>query len=285
MAINRHRFYVGPVGSMVALPRSSVTDPPRPAMSIPGQEHRSLSGAGTIDRSGRVRRAWGLSFSWLSEDEELAVQAAVRRSANAALRFYDPRKRNSLPEDMSTGGSITRSISAFTDIGAATPAFVPGDVPSVFQGILAGGLSWPGVTNGQQLWGTFERHPILAGSTYRFSAYVKGTATFRFGVRPFNISGVEQATVLDATTNTATGSWARLSWLYTPAVDITSVYFGLQATGSGVIQTTGWLVQTDEVLKDWTFGYGCPEVSAGFDVAMGYWRTKYHDISVVFREL
>lgn len=285
MAVNRHRFYVGPVGAMVALPAASITDLPRMTMAIPGQEHRSLSGAGTMDRVGRARRAWGLSSSWLTEDEELAAQAAIRRSANAALRMYDPRKRNSLPEDMSTGGSITRSVSAFTDVGAATPLFVSGDVPTAFQGLLAGGISWPGVTTGQQLWGTFERHPLLAGSTYRFSAYAKGSTTFRFGVRPYNLSGVEQATVLDATTNTATGVWQRFSWLYTPAVDVFSAYFGIQATGSGTIQTTGWLVQTDEALKNWTFGYGCPEVAASFEVSMSYWRTKYHNLAVVFEEL
>lgn len=285
MAINRFRLYAGPLGSLVALPPLPKDNPPQLALTIPGQEHRSLTGAGTVDRVGRARRAWQLGLKWMTEDEELAVQAIIRRSANAAIRIYDPRKRNSLPEDLSTGGSISRSNSSFTDIGAAIPVFVSGDVPAAYTGLLAGGISWPAVTTGQQLWGTAERHPILIDSTYRFSAWVKGSTTLRFGVRPYNLAGVEQATVLDGTTYTATGSWQRFSWLYTPVAGIASAYFGMQATGSGTIQTTAWAVQTDESLKDWTFGYGCPEVSANLDVPHGYWRAKYHDLTLVLREL
>jgi hypothetical protein len=146
-------------------------------------------------------------------------------------------------------------------------------VPTVFSGLLAGGVNWPAVTNAQQLWGTFEQHPVLSGSTYRFSVYVKGSTTFKLGARPF-VGAVEQANVLDATNNTATGAWTRFSWLYTPAVGVTSAYFGLNATGSGNLQTTGWMVQTDEALKAWTFGHGCPEIAANVSVAASYWKLR-----------
>lgn len=285
MAVNRYRFYLGPLGFLHELPPLPADSSPDGVMSIPGVEHRALGGRGTVDRSGRLRRSWNLRFAYMAEDDELAIQAALRRSANAPLRFYDPRKRNSLPEDVSAGGSITRGVTAFTDIGAATPAFLAGDVPTDFSGILAGGINWPTVTNGQQLWGTLERHPVVSTSTYRFSVYVKGSTTFKLGVRPFNAAGVEQANVLDGTTNTATGSWQRFSWLYTPAAGIASAYFGLNANGSGNIQTTGWSVQTDEALLKWTFGYGCPEVTVSLDVPFSYWRTKYHAEALQVREL
>jgi hypothetical protein len=286
MAINRYRFYVGPLGALAALPRLLQSNSPELAQSIPAAEHRSLGGVGTVDRLGRTRRAWSLPYDMITEDQELVVQAVLRRSANATLRLYDPRKRNSLPEDVSTGGSTTRSVAAFTDIGAATPVFLAADVPTAYVGLLAGGVNWPSVTNAQQLWGTKEQHPLIAGSSYRFSAWIKGSTTFKFGARPFNAAGVEQANVLDGTTNTATGAWTRFSWVYTPAAGIASAYFGLNATGSGNLQTTAWLVQTDEsTLKDWTFGYGCPEVTAVTEVSAGYWRTKYQKVSLVLREL
>jgi hypothetical protein len=285
MVVNRFRFYLGPLGTLHELPGLPTETPPQFALSIPGVEHRSLSGRGTVDRNGRLRRSWGLGFDWLTEDQELAIQAALRGSANATLRFYDPRKRNSLPEDVSTGGSTTRGVTAFTDVGAATPVFLAADVPTDFSGILAGGINWPMVTNTQQLWGTFERHPIFTTSTYRFSVYAKGSTTFKLGVRPFNLAGVEQANVLDAATSTATGVWQRFSWVYTPAAGIASAYFGLNATGSGNIQTTGWTVQTDEPLLKWTFGYGCPEVTTQLDASGGYWKTKYHKVGLIIREL
>lgn len=285
MTVNRYRLYAGPLGALTALPRLPAEYPPDVTQAAPSAVHTSLSGAVTVDRMGRVRRAWSLNYQFLTEDEELLLQALVRRSANATLRLYDPRRRNSLPEDVSTGGSTTRSVVAFSDIGAATPVFLAADVPTTFSGVLAGGVSWPSVTNTQQLWGTFEQHPILSGCTYLFSAYVKGTTTFKFGVRPFNTAGVEQANVLDTVNNTATGAWTRFSWLYTPAAGIASAYFGLNATGSGNLQTTGWMVQTDEALKAWTFGYGCPEVAAGTQVASGYYKTKYAKFGYVLQEV
>lgn len=288
MAVNRYRFYLGPLGALQALPRLPANNPPEFSLTVPGAGHTSLSGAVTVDRigNGKARRVWALNFENLKEDEELLVQAAIRRAANATLRLYDPRKRNSLPEDVSTGGSSTLSTLAFTDVGAATPVFLAADVPTAFVGLLSGGINWPTVTNTQQLWGTTERHPLLSGSTYRFSAYVKGSTTFKFGTRPFNTAGVEQATVLDgANTGTATGTWQRFSWLYTPAAGIASAYFGIQATGSGSLQTTAWQVQTDEALLAWTFGHGCPEVAAQLSVTGGYYKTKYHRLPLVLQEL
>lgn len=285
MAVNRFRFYIGPLGALQAMPPIPQQNNPGGNLTIPGASHVSLSGMGTVSRSGRLRRTWNLTYEWLKEDQELVLQAALRRSANATMRLYDPRKRNSLPEDVSTGGSSSLSVAAFTDIGAATPVFLAADVPATFSGLLAGGVNWPTVTNTQQLWGTAEKHPVLSGSTYRFSAYVKGSTTFKLGARPFNTAGVEQANVLDGTTNTATGAWTRFSWLYTPAAGIGSAYFGINANGSGNLQTTGWMVQTDEVLKNWTFGYGCPEVALQLVAPMAYWRTKYQALGLVVQEL
>jgi hypothetical protein len=273
MTINRYRLYAGPLGTLYSLPRVPLSGPPDTPLSMPAAVHTALDGHVTVDRIGRIRRSWTIGYDWLTEDEELVAQSLVRRSANAPLRVYDPRRRNSLPEDVSTGGSSSLSVVAFTDIGAATPVFLAADVPTVFSGILAGGVNWPAVTNAQQLWGTFEQHPVLSGSTYRFSVYVKGSTTFKLGARPF-IGAVEQANVLDATNNTATGAWTRFSWLYTPAVGVTSAYFGLNATGSGNLQTTGWMVQTDEALKAWTFGHGCPEIAANVSVAASYWKLR-----------
>lgn len=285
MAINRFRYYLGPLGALQPLPPLPQDQDPEVGLTLSGAEFQSLTGRRTLHLSGRGRRAWRFSWNKLTEDEELFIQAALRRTAAATLRYMDPRKRNLLPEDVSVGGSATLSTSAFVDVGAATPVFLLADVPTVFSGVLAGGINWPSVTNGQQLWGTTEQLPIVAGSSYRFSAYVKGSTTFKLGARPFNTAGVEQANVLDGTTNTATGAWTRFSWDYTPAGGLGSVYFGINANGSGNLQTTGWMVQVDEALANWTFGYGCPEVYVQPQMQGGQWRLKYHKATIMVVEV
>lgn len=286
MAINRHRMYAGPLGYLRALSGHPTDSPPDSQLTIPGSAHTSLSGRTTFDASGRLRRAWMLTWNWLDEDEETFLQSLLRRSAGADIRLMDPRKRNLAPEDVSTGGSSTLGTSAFSKVGAATLVWTAGAVPTALEGVVAGRLVWTAVTNTQTLYGTFEQVPVLAGSTYRVSAYVKTTTTFRFSARPFNTAGVEQAAVTDAVNNASTaGAWTRLSWLYTPAAGIGSAYFGLTATGSGNIETTGWSFQVDEALKEWTFGYGCPIVRIAPVASGGYYKAKYQNLQLQVLEV
>lgn len=286
MAINRFRFYVGPLGLMRPLPPHPRDSPPSAPIRQSGALHESLSGRTTLDRMGRVRRSWPLTWDWITEDAETHLQALLRSSPNAPLRFIDPRKRNLLPEDVSTGGSASLSTAAFTDVGAATPVFTSGGLPTDLTGLVSGRIVWNTVTNTQTLYGTSEQLPIIAGSTYRISAYVKTTTTFRFSARPFNAALVEQAVVTDGTNNASTaGVWTRLSWLYTPAVGIAAIYAGMTATGSGNIETCGWAAQIDEPLLAWTFGYGCPQVNAIPNVDAGYWKTKYQKLQMTFVEV
>lgn len=287
MAINRYRFYLGPLGYLTPLPGIPIQNVPAVQQGVPGAIHTSLGGRTTVDRLGtKTRRSWNLAFEWLTEDQELWIQAALRRSAALPLRVIDPRKRNLAPEDVSTGGSTSSGVTSWIKTGAATLVWTAGSVPTALEAIVAGRLVWTAVTNTQTLYGNSELTPMLAGSTYRVSAYVKTTTTFRFSARPFNLAGVEQATVTDATNNASTaGVWTRLSWLYTPAGGISSAYFGLTATGSGNIETTGWSYQVDESLKNWSFGYGCPEVVPSLSVAGSYWRIKYTNVPLALVEV
>jgi hypothetical protein len=286
MAINRFRMHVGPLGLLKPLPGHPRDTAPDVPLRWPGALHESLSGRTTLDRAGPVRRSWGLSWDFLTEDQETVLQALLRGTAQSPLRLVDPRKRNLFPDDVSTGGSTSQGVTAFTDVGAATPVWTAGGVPTVFTGLLAGRIVWNTVTNTQTLYGTAEQLPVLAGSVYTFSAYVKTTTTFRFSARPFDSALVEGAAVTDAVNNASTaGVWTRLSWAWTPGAGTAAAYLGLTATGSGNIETTGWAVQIDEALKDWTFGYGCPQVFVIPAAAAGYWRTKYHRLQLTLVEM
>lgn len=282
--VNRYRFYMGPLGLLRPLP--GFVSSPEFSTGAPAATHTSLSGRTTLDRLGRTRRNWNVTWEMLTEDQETALQAFMRGTTGSVLRLMDPRKRNLAPEDVSTGGSSTLGVTAFTKTGVATLAWSSGSVPLDFLGLVAGRLVWTGVTNTQTLYGTTEQTPILAGSTYRVSAYVKTTTTFKFSARTFDFLGVEGAGALDATNNASTaGAWVRLSWLYTPAAGVTSTYFGLTATGTGDIETCGWMYQIDEPLKAWTFGHGCPAVQMVPFANGSYWRAKYHQFQSSIMEV
>lgn len=287
MPINRLRMYAGPLGYVRALSGHPSDAAPDASLVVPGAAHVSLAGRSTFDRSGRVRRIWNLSWRWIPEEEETFLQSLLRRSAGADIRFMDPRKRNLAPEDTSTGGSSGPGISSFTKAGgAATLAWSAGSVPADLAGVVSGRLVWNGVANTDTLYSTFERTPILPGSTYTISMYVKTTTTFRFSARPFDQAGAEQAAVTDATNQASTaGVWARRSWLYTPAAGVHSAYFGLTATGAGNIETTGWQYQIDQPLAAWAFGYGCPVVRVAPAANAGYFKDKYHNLQLQILEV
>lgn len=282
MAINRFRLYVGPLGYLRALPGHPST--PEFAQTVPGASHQSLSGRTTFDTSGRIRRGWNATWQWLTEDDETWLQALLRNSANYDLRIMDPRKRNLLPEDVSTGGSSTLGVSAFTELGAGAVAWVAGGVPSDLTVVVSGYLNWTGLTAAQRLYGSFENTPVIAGSSYTFSVYAKGTTNIQLTARPFDLAGVEQAVVV-STGQAVTASWQRYSWVYTPAAGIGSVQFGLSAVGSGNVQTTGWSAQIDEALKAWSFGYGCPQVRVVPTANGSYWRDRYHNLTMQLLEV
>lgn len=275
MAVNRFRMYVGPLGNLRALPGHPSVRPPDVYQTIPGAVHESLSGARSLDRFGRPRRAWNLVWEMITEDVEVAIQAIMRGSAQAPLYLLDPRKRNCLAEDVSTGGSSTVGSDSFTEVGAGAVAYAAGDVPTDLAGIVAGAQSWTGLTASQKLWGSGQNIAVVSGSAYRLSVYAKGSTNINLAARPFDAAGAEQAAVLSSA-KVVTGAWQRFDWEYTPAAGIVSFQFGLNAVGAGTITTTGWMAQVDEALKGWTFGYGCPQVipSPG-QVQGGYWKTKY----------
>lgn len=287
MAINRYRFYLGPRGLLQPLPPLPAGASVEAPLRRPAADHVSLSGRTTRDYLGRVRRSWPLAWSWLTEDEELRIQAAIRGLAQGGIRLMDPRKRNLATEDISTGGGTTWSTASFT-ASAGTLAFSTGGVPLDFLGITNGRLVWTGATAAAELYGIGEQTPTVGGggSTYTVSMYVKSTTSFQLAARPYDLLGAEMTNVLDPTVNPSTaGNWDRFSWVYTPDSGACGIEFGIVAGGSGNIETTGWLYQIDQTLGKWTFGYGCPQVQVSADVSAGYWRTKYQNVGFVLTEV
>lgn len=180
---------------------------------------------------------------------------------------------------------VTFTYDDFQALGVLPLAYLAGSVPTALVGYLGGGQDWSGLFLNSTLTAITEKMPIIAGSTYRFSVYAAGTAQVKLIARPFNSADVEQ-TVATGLTETLTGTLTRYSWLWTPSAGQVSAWFGLQAQGTGNVQTTGWHVGIDRASLDpWSFGVGCPEVFVDSDISVSYWRLKYHQMRLVLREV
>ena len=119
MAINRYRYYVGPLGALQALPAMvGGSNAPEAPIRIPGGLHTSLSGRTTLDRVGIPKRSWALSWENLRETDRLLIDAIIHRTVRSPLRLIDPRSSNRLSALASAGGSQLASTAAFTSQGS-----------------------------------------------------------------------------------------------------------------------------------------------------------------------
>lgn len=269
MTINRYRFYLGNYGNLKALPPLPQGADPDVNTLVMGAVHQSLTGRVTRDRLGGNKRAWKFQWERLKQDDLTVIEGFTLGAFRTPYFLIDGRRKNILPADVSAAGSVSRTKAAFTP-SAGTLAFgLAANPPAEFTGVLDGCLNWTGVVNGNTLMMSGDRIPILAGSTYRFSAYLTGTTTCRLTAFPYDASNVAQATVTSSNL-TLTGSYQRFDFVYTPGGTSYSVRFGLTATGSGNISTLGWQAEMDQALSAWAFGFGCPMVVLGESPESGY---------------
>lgn len=271
MTINRYRFYLGGYGNLRALPPLPQGADPEVNTLVVGAIHQSLAGRITRDRLGGNKRMWKFAWDRLKQDDLAVIESFVLGTFRSSPVFLmDGRRRNILPADVSATGSVTRTKAAFTPSAGTLAYGLAVNTPAELAGIIEGCLNWTGVVNNNTLIMTGEhRIPILAGSTYRFSAYITGTTTCKLTAIPYDAAGVAQAAV-SGSTLTLTGAYQRFDFVFTPGGTNYSVRFGLTATGSGNISTTGWQVEMDQSLSDWAFGFGCPAVVLGDNPESGY---------------
>jgi hypothetical protein len=180
---------------------------------------------------------------------------------------------------------VTFSYDNFSIMGTPVLTYAAGNVPSALSGYVAGAQVWTPLFAQNLLTASYERVPVLAGSTYTFSCYALGTANVKLAARPYDVAGVEQAIALSGA-QVLTGAFQRLSWVWTPSAGQVSANFALQAQAAGSVTTTGWQVVIDDAVTPipWAFGVGCPAVVVDTDVPAQYWRAKYHRIRLTLRE-
>lgn len=265
MPLNRYRFYLGPVGNLVALPPFVKGGNPAATATLLGAQHVGLSGRTTIDINGYKRR-WPFSCTYRNEAEYQALIAGFRRinvGPFGALRLVDLRRSNCLGMQLSSGGSERQSTRDFTASGGTLAFGAQSGLPTAIN-LLYGAQVWTPTANAQTLLSGPTTVPVVAGASYLFSAWASVSgATFTPLIQPYDITGAALA-VVNGTTTAVSATWTRYSvGRYTPAAGVASFAVGWSTGGAGTCNTTGWQVETDPTSSTpaaFMLGQGIPTV-------------------------
>lgn len=104
------KFYVGPLGDLIALPDATRTVDT--VLQIIGGNHTSLTGTVTRDVFG-LKRSLSWAFPGLLAPQQQWIEALNRALVRGPLYLIDPRRPNRLPEQTASGGSVFRTPDAF----------------------------------------------------------------------------------------------------------------------------------------------------------------------------
>lgn len=265
-------WYLGPAGSLVALPPPQ-RDIPRP-LGRPTVEQVAIGGAVTVDRMGRGRRRHSLSWSFLTPDEASILERLWQLPGTLILD--DPSRRNRLTANQSTGSDVAQdttgvlargqgSVSSSTAQARSAPRSfawaTSGAVGVTGRGlVLASSITVP----------DFTWHPVRPGGIYTVSLWARATAaiTMRAGLEWYD-AATTPATVGAASTGTAAavGTGAFSKYTVTGTAPAGAAYglvtfLNTVTTGAGLTLYVDDL-QVEEASADsaWTIGSGVPRVA------------------------
>lgn len=256
MTIKVGLFYVGPVGALTPFPSVARDSNPDASPVRVGARHKSLDGTITDDILS-VKRTWVLSWEDLTESQWTVINAAFLRLYDAPYRMIDSRRVNHLPPNVAATGGFYRSSKGFSTNGAGVISRIVVTPPTELAGILNSAIKLNSHAVNDYLWATAETVPLLQGSTYRLSAWLKGSGNARLAVN-LSTSGVSTgSTVALHATN-----WARTSMTFAPGASDTTATVGVQGlTAASEVHVTGLQLEIDtSTLQPWATGAGCPEV-------------------------
>lgn len=216
------QFYIGPLGDLLPLPgvESGVDTP----LAVIGGTHTSLTGAYTRDVFG-YKRSWTWTYPMLTDKQARHIEALQRNLVPGPLYLIDPRRRNRLPEQIASGGSLLRTPDGF--IPSNTTAAVwrrlghapadPATLPA--RHILRGCLEWQLLAAGgasiELAGGALDgRHniPVLNQETLRVAFWANGPASTVMSatVHVFDAKETEIATVAVPGAQLTQGEWRRV---------------------------------------------------------------------------
>lgn len=280
-------WYLGPVGNLREIPAPQ--DPAEVTPALVGGVHESLTGSVTVDRLAQPR-TWALEWPNLPEDDLTYLEAIGYGLVTGPLRLLDPMRRNRLPVEVASGGSVSRSAEAFTQTGGEDPTWAAVTDPPT-SAPVRGTISWERASTAAASLTTADetdRVPVVEGEELRASIWVRGAAVdAAAGVDAWNTAGSAARTTGTATTLHAT-TWTQLTVTYTAAsgrVTVSPVLVVASGQAASTLHATGWQVSLAAEPVTWAPGGGAPTVVAG-ELANSYklMDTPRHSWSMTLRE-
>lgn len=283
-------FYVGALGSMVALP--DVATPVDVGLARIGGSGVSLMGRQWRDTLG-TRRSWSWAWDNLLPAQLPYVEALATGLVRGPLRLIDPRRANRLHEQHASGGSRSRSARGWAvtagGVGYKALTAVEPDPATLGPGpLLRGCIEWsrnaggagvlyPSGLDGTGVWLV----PLLPNrEVLQLSCWVAGKAGLVVELRWSEYDKASVATPLfsDATSDTAvlqSGAWQQITVNVAPAAGAVGLLPRLAVDASqpsGTVLTTGWQVAALDAEERPSGGWSGrmpPEIAAGWRIGGG----------------
>lgn len=313
------RFYVGPLGGMLALP-DVAADVAAPVARIGGSS-ASLMGRQWRDTLG-YRRTWAWQWQWLLPAQLPYVEALTHGMVRGPLRLIDPRRTNRLPENVASGGSTSRSTRgfgvtvgglAYRDLRAisADPTTLPAHLmlrgcQEWLRTIGGSGTLYPA---GPEWDGTWQLPLVPHDESLRLSVWVVGQPGVTVGLEwtEYDAAGQGQGYFSEAGGDTVELSatvWQQIAVNVDPdpaAVALSPRLTTPEGSPAGSVFTTAWQIEAldaetpppglltvapgyaPELSGGWRIGGGAPVVVA--DPHGGsYPRAGFHNTGLVLVE-
>lgn len=270
MAVTKGRFYFGPAGDLQMLPSLVQNAGVEPTPNLSGTVTHSLTGSPTMVYYG-AKRQWRLPWPMMKEQSTdqrklHRVEAAYRQAVSRGTYFLDTRNTNYLQPDVSRCGSETNLSELFRWTTGLPSRTFTGAFHSELDGLIDGYLTFTCATTADALYAR-PRLPVLAGSSYLFSGFFAGTGQIKLAFQFYDKDAALISTLIGSAivlSGTTTGTLQQMAFPVgsVPAGAATfAVGFGAATATIPVVNTNGWMVQYDEVVRPaWMPGLGGAEV-------------------------
>lgn len=209
-------YWLGPLGYLRQMPLLPVGGLVDASEAVVGGLHVGIDGTGTQQVTGH-KRTWLLDWVCLEPEDFAYLRAWYLGLADADLRIVDPRQRNRLSRDGSSGGCYSRGTAAHT-VTAGTVAFTAvTDYPAAYLGVVDGGVAWlvPVTTVCTLRVDDTIKVPFVATEQITVSMLVKGTLGAQIGWQTYDVTGASAGTSLASSVTLA--GWALISHTFTPS--------------------------------------------------------------------
>lgn len=278
-------FWLGPLGGLRQLPLLPLSGRSDTTEDVIGGITTSLDGTPTQQVLGH-RRSWSLDWVTLDPDQAGPLRAwHLGLAGDVDLRLVDPRARNRLSRNGSSGGSYSGDTTGFSATAGTLAHAAVTDYPTTLTGLVSGGVAWsvPVSTAATLRVDDTLRVPLVPGETVTVGMLAKGTLGAQLGARQYTAGG---GTTDSLASSVTLAGWAWLSHTLTPTADKVSGSLALTvASGAARTVTVGpalWC--KGSTLPGWVAGSGCPVV------LMASQDTTYPgladvDLGVVLREV